>query len=208
MFDKELLKAIACKDVTAYNEFYNRYSHWLYEWALARIGDEAIVDDISQNFWILIWEEPEVVKLDENTSAKRFLLHLFNLRMIDYLRAASTRLLSVKGQQSAGDILDRFSYTHVLEDFELVEFNHIINSIIEELPEIMQRIFTLLYKEDLSIKETAERLNINEKTVSYKSKMTIGLIRNRLKVLQSGDNKSLEQFESLTSIFILLSLFK
>ncbi|GAB6122609.1 RNA polymerase sigma factor [Dysgonomonas termitidis] len=208
MFDKKLLEAIAKKDVKAYNQFYNKYSDWLYDWALGRIGDEDIADDISQNFWILLWEEPEIVKLDENASAKRFLLHLFNLRMIDYLRAASTRLLSLKGQRSIAEISEISSYTHVYEDFELTEFNSIINSIIAGLPETLQEIFTLLYKEELSIKETAKRLNMNEKTVSYKSKKTIALIREKLELLQSDDAENLGKLESFTSLLILLSLLK
>lgn len=203
MFDKELLEAIAHKNVKAYNEFYNRYSHWLYEWALSRIGDESIVDDVSQNFWILIWEEPQIVKLDENASAKRFLLHLFNLRMIDYLRAASTRLLSFKDRQSVIEISERFSYTHVSEDFELTEFYEIINSIIEQLPETLQKIFTLLYKEELSIKETAKKLSINEKTVSYKSKKAITFIQEKFEALQSGDKKALNQIDSLTFLWMV-----
>lgn len=208
MFDKKLLEAIAKKDVKAYNQFYNKYSDWLYDWALGRIGDEDIADDISQNFWILLWEEPGIVKLDENASAKRFLLHLFNLRMIDYLRAASTRLLSLKGQRSIAEISEISSYTHVYEDFELTEFNSIINSIIAGLPETLQEIFTLLYKEELSIKETAKRLNMNEKTVSYKSKKTIALIREKLELLQSDDAENLGKLESFTSLLILLSLLK
>lgn len=64
----------------------------------------------------------------------------------------------------------------VSEDFKLTEFYEIINSIIEDLPETLEKIFTLLYKEELSIKETAKRLNINEKTVSYKSKKAITFI--------------------------------
>lgn len=202
MFDKELLEAIAHKNVKAYNEFYNRYSHWLYEWALGRMGDEAIVDDISQNFWILIWQEPGIVKLDENASAKRFLLHLFNLRMIDYLRAVSTRLLSYKDRQPIAEISERFSYTHVYEDFELAEFQEIINSIIEDLPETLQRIFTLLYKEELSIKETAKKLNINEKTVRYKSKKATTFIQEKIEALQSDDKKALNQIDSLTFLLI------
>lgn len=208
MLDKELLEAIARKDVKAYNQFYNKYSDWLYDWALGRIGDEDIADDISQNFWILLWEEPGTVKLDENASAKRFLLHLFNLRMIDYLRAASTRLLSLKGHRSIAEISEISSYTHVYEDFELTEFNNILNSIIDGLPETLREIFTLLYKEELSVKETAKRLNMNEKTVSYKSKKAITFIQEKFEALQSDDKKALDQINSLTFLWIVTMIFR
>lgn len=161
--DKELVEAISRKDAVAYNEFYDRYSFFLYRWALNRIRDKDITDDVSQNFWILLWEEPDMIKLDESGSAKRFLLHLFNLRMIDYLRAASTRLLTSDNTTSTEIIAEVLTYSHIDEEFEKAEFYNIINSIIQELPAMTQKIFTLLYKEELSIKETAKKLNINEK---------------------------------------------
>lgn len=204
MCDKELLEAIAHKEVRAYNEFYDRYSYLLYEWALKRIKDRDITDDVSQNFWILVWEEPGMIKLDEDGSAKRFLLHLFNFRMIDYLKAAATRLLAVQNSYSVDEVADHFMYTHVSEEFELAEFNHIIDTIIQDLPTMMQEIFTLLYKEELSIKKTAEMLQINEKTVSYKSRACIDFIRNRLEVIQSHDKKYLAHSESVLKLILIL----
>ncbi len=204
MCDKELLEAIAHKEVRAYNEFYDRYSYLLYEWALKRIKDRDITDDVSQNFWILVWEEPRMIKLDEDGSAKRFLLHLFNFRMIDYLKAVATRLLTVQNSSSIDEVADHYMYTHVSEDFELAEFNHIIDLIILDLPVMMQEIFTLLYKEELSIKKTAEILRMNEKTVSYKSRACIDFIRNRLEEIQSHDKKYLAHSELVLKIFLVV----
>ncbi len=202
--DKELLEAISRKEVVAYNNFYDRYSNFLYKWALNRIRDKDITDDVSQNFWILIWEEPEMIRFDENGSAKRFLLHLFSLRMIDYLRAAATRLLTLNNNYSTEEIANDLTYTHVSEEFEAAEFNHIINSIIQELPTMTQKIFTLLYKEELSIKKTAESLQINEKTVSYKSRTCIEFIRHKLEDIQAHDAKYSHRIEPTLEMIIML----
>lgn len=202
--DKELLEAISRKEVVAYNKFYDRYSHFLYEWALNRIKDKDITDDVSQSFWILIWEEPEMIRFDENGSTKRFLLHLFNLRMIDYLRAAATRLLTLNNNHSPEEIANSLVYTHVSEEFEAAEFSNIINSIVQELPIITQKIFTLLYKEELSIKKTAESLQMNEKTVSYKSQACIEFIRHKLKDIQVHDAKYSRRIEPTLEMIIIL----
>ncbi len=202
--DKELLEAISRKEVVAYNKFYDQYSHFLYEWALNRIKDKDITDDVSQNFWILIWEEPEIIRFDEDGSAKRFLLHLFNLRMIDYLRAATTRLLTLNNNYLIEEVANGITYTHVFEEFEAAEFRNIIDSIIGELPMITQKIFTLLYKEELSIKKTAESLQMNEKTVSYKSRTCIEFIRHKLEDIQVHDAKYFHRIEpTLEIVFIL-----
>lgn len=202
--DKELVEAISRKDAVAYNEFYDRYSFFLYRWALNRIRDKDITDDVSQNFWILLWEEPDMIKLDESGSAKRFLLHLFNLRMIDYLRAASTRLLTSDNTTSTEIIAEVLTYSHIDEEFEKAEFYNIINSIIQELPAMTQKIFTLLYKEELSIKETAKKLNINEKTVSYKSRDCIEFIRRRLERMQMQEAKYSHRIEPTLKVIIIL----
>ena len=174
---------------------------------MSRIGDEAIADDVTQNFWVNIWQEPQLVKVDENGTAKRFLLHLFSFRMINYLKATSTKLISAKNSNSLDEINSFLSYTHVFEELELNEFNHIIDEIIGDFPDLMQKIFILLYREELSIKDTAKQLNINEKTVSYKSKAVINEIRERLKAMDI-QNGSINKSESLLTLFVLFYFFK
>ena len=68
--DRHLLELIALKDEKSFNEFYKRYSSLLYKWALNRIGNTDIANDIAQDFWSTLWLNPQKIKTNSEGSAK------------------------------------------------------------------------------------------------------------------------------------------
>lgn len=177
--DKNLLSDIAGKDEKAFNLFYDRYYKLLYKWAFQRTGDMDITDDITQNFWIKIWEEPELIKTDEEGCAKNFMLRHFTYRMLDYMKSSYIKTLT-GNRVSPEEIENELSYTHVSEELDFKELENIINDILKKLPGKMAEIFVVHVRDGHTIQETAEILDINERTVRYNTKECIGLLKKEL----------------------------
>ena len=205
MSDKELLEAIALKDEQAFNTFYDRYEKLLYKWAYNRTGDINLTNEITQNFWIKVWSEPALIKTDDKDSARNFLLHHYTYRMFDYLKSSYFKLIGGETRKDIDEIDAVMPYTHVEEEFNFKEVNNIINSILEMLPEIDREVITLIWQEELSIKEISRYLKIDERTVHYKSKDGISFIKKNIKKLynikeqQNNESKDSNLFNEISS---------
>lgn len=205
MSDKELLEAIALKDEQAFNTFYDRYEQLLYKWAYNRTGDINMTNDITQNFWVNVWSKPALIKTDDNGSARNFLLHHYTYRMLDYLKSSYFKLTGGEKRKDIDEIESAISYTHVEEEFDFKEVNEVINGIIEMLSEIDREVISLIWREELSVKEVSQYLKIDERTVNYKSKGGILFVRNNFRKLyniksqQKNEDKDTSLFKEIPS---------
>lgn len=172
--DKELIEAISQKkDEVAFTIFYHKYYRLLYEWAFRKTSDWELANEITQYFWITFWENPEIIKTDANDSANKFLLHHFTYRMLDFLKSSYVKTLSDAGRISFEELENELSYTHVSEEYEIKEFESVVTDFFSDKPAKMGEIFMMLHRDGYTIRETAEILKINERTVKYKSKHAI-----------------------------------
>lgn len=176
MSDKELLQAIEHKDERAFNIFYEKYARGLAQFALKCTRDENLTKDIVQLFWIRLWENPMEIKTDESGSAYRYLTKFFTFRMLDILKERTEK---------------KEVYCEYIEDFDIQSYDisdgmdmkelySIIDMALNSLPDASKEIFKMQYVDELSVGETAQILNINERTVRYKSQECIDSIRKSL----------------------------
>ncbi|WP_157258727.1 RNA polymerase sigma factor [Dysgonomonas sp. BGC7] len=203
MSDKELIEAISRKDEIAFNAFYNRYYRLLYEWAFRRTCDLELADEITQNFWITIWMAPEVIKTDTKGSANKFLLHHFTYRMLDFLKSSYVKTLSDTDKISFERLENELSYSHVAEEYDIKEIESVLNEILRGLPNKMGEVFMMLHKDGYTIKETAEILNINERTVKYKSKQAMDTLK-KIMEKEGLDTKSFQVVRDVSSSVIYI----
>ena len=52
-----------------------------------------------------------------------------------------------------------------------------INGILKDFPDKMGEIFMMLHRDGYTVRETAEILNMNERTVKYKSKQAVAALK-------------------------------
>ena len=201
--DKELLEAIGRKDRKAFMTFYDRYARLLQMWALKRTRNKELTEDIAQNFWIIVWSNPTVIKTNEDGMAKDYLLRYFSYRMLDYIKSAGAQLLG--NESKLEEMIASLSYTHVFEELETNEIHTIINDVIGSLSQLTRDIFDLLWEKNYSVKEAAQKLNVSEKVVRTNYNKTINTLRNHLTMLQAGDNTKLQP-ETALVLFILLGM--
>ena len=186
--------------------FYERYARLLQMWALKRTGNKDLTEDIAQNFWIVIWTNPSVIKINEDGVAKDYLLRYFSYRMLDYIKSAGAQLLG--NESKLEEMTASLSYTHVFEELETTELHHLINEVIGSLPDLTREIFDLLWEKNFSVKEAAQQLNVSEKVVRSNYNKTINTLRNHLTILQqAGENTKLQR-EVILLLLLLLGLNK
>jgi RNA polymerase sigma factor (sigma-70 family) len=203
--DKDLLNAIEGKDQKAFKVFYERYARLLQTWALKRTGNKELTEDIAQNFWIIVWTNPSVIKVNEDGSAKDYLLRFFTYRMLDYIKSAGAQLLG--DEMKLLEVTQQLSYTHVFEELETNEIHSLIHDVLENIPNLSREIFDLLWEKNYSVKEASQKLNVSEKVVRTNYNKTINTLRNHLITLQAGDNTKLQP-ETVLLLLLLLGLNK
>lgn len=127
-----------------------------------------------------MWLEPHIIKADEEGCANKFLLHHFTYKMLDFLKSSYVKTLSDSDKIAFEELENELTYTHVLEDFDLKDFSALIKEILEGLPDRMGEVFLMLHRDGYTIRETAEKMGINERTVKYKSKQCIDYLKKAL----------------------------
>lgn len=192
MNDLELLKAISEKNKDAFGQLYDAYHKALFAKAYHRIKNVEQAEEIMQNFWIDVWEKTEKFKCDEQGNAMGFLSHYLFFRILDYIRKESINIITLANEESFQQFEESLSYSHVSEEYDIKELDWVIQSILQEFPGKMAEIFMLHHKEGHTLKETAKILNLNERTVRYKSKECIAVLK-----------KMLENHENITSFKIV-----
>lgn len=177
MSDLELLEAIARKDVNAFNSLYRKYNKFLLTKASLRIQDTELAEGIMQDFWIEVWIQPSKIKCNTDGNAKGFLSNYLLFRVLDFYRRESMNVIALANNETLEHIEDEFSYTHISEEYDIKELELVINCILKDFPNKMGEIFMMLHRDGYTIKETAKILNMNERTVKYKSKQAIATLK-------------------------------
>lgn len=150
------------------------------KWIYSRTRNKNITQDISQTFWIKIWENASSYKTDKNASAKKYLLTTLSNHIIDYLRSGESRLEGVD-EQYWEFLTETTEYTHVLENIEQDELRQIITLALESLPEMTQKIFDLRWNQQRSVEETASLTDLSERMVKYHYGDAKNSIKDKLK---------------------------
>jgi RNA polymerase sigma-70 factor (ECF subfamily) len=175
--DKELLDAIAQQDVRTFNILYGRYNRLLYAKVLGRLKNPGQAREIMQGLWISIWERPAFVKTNETGAAKGFLYHYLAYRVLDFIRKEKFHAIAIATREPLEAVEETLSYVHVAEEYELHEFEARVASIIDGLPDQTAEIFTLHWRQGYSLKEVANLLQLDERSVRQKSKESIDVLK-------------------------------
>ncbi len=197
ILDKELLEKIAKKNESAFNEFYKKYAPLLYKWVYNRIGNYEACNEVTQDFWSNFWVNPQTIKTNEEGSAKNFLLHFFTYRILDYLRTHKKRENIIASDWEFDNLSETLNYSHILEEIHEKEIYKVIDEILETLPDLTKEIFICRMEKSYSVKETANHLNIDEKTVYNRSFDALKTIRSKVTEMLT-DEKNIKTQEALS----------
>ncbi|WP_434036257.1 RNA polymerase sigma factor [Formosa sp. 4Alg 33] len=202
--DQDLLNAIYDnKDEIAFKVFYDKYAKLLLNWATKRTGNRDLAEDIVQNFWVIFWSKPHTIKTDEFGVARKYLIHYFTYRMLDYLRTSASKF---SGHEFVLDTIENEdSYQHIIEDIQVKDMLDMIDRVLVNFPILTQEIFKNIWELNFSVKETSKTYGVSEKIVRTHYKKVLSLIQDQTKAFIGTSSKS---FKIFLEILILVGLIK
>ncbi|TCC92771.1 RNA polymerase sigma factor [Pedobacter hiemivivus] len=154
----------------SFTAIFNTYWKKLYVIAYRRLGDEELAKDIVQDVFVYFWKERQNIIINESLEA-------YLRRSVQYQIIAHFRKHTIHSK-ALSFLLEKMNEVEVNIRDILTEqdFANTVNSEVKEMPDTMQEIFKLRFK-DQSIKEISEQLGLAEKTV--RNNISMGLVRIR-----------------------------
>jgi RNA polymerase sigma factor (sigma-70 family) len=198
--DDILLKKIKSGDRPAFVILYERYWDSFYTMIFMRTKDREATEELLQNLWIRILENPEFVQTDEEESAQGYLFRFIHYRILDYY--ASIKKIQEVYVDETEDFLSEITdseYFEILEDNDISELFIMIDEVISRLTPTEQKVYDLRIRKNMSVVETAEALNLTNKTVSNNLSKALNEIREQL-------NPNYESSKKLISLLVLMEM--
>jgi len=176
--DSKLLLLISNKDAKAFEALYNRYIRTIYRYVYRELNDERQADDLIQDFWLKVWENPSFLKCNEDGSVKGYMLQHMKFRILDLYRKTMTHLmLELKPEFLEHEEALYNSITEHLNETELLVAIH---EALEQVSPLMRKVFWMRI-DNWSVEETARNLSVSSKTVYNKYSESLAVVRKHLR---------------------------
>jgi len=180
--DEQVIKLVSNGNCAAFEIIMRRYNQRLYRIARSILEDNDAAEDAVQQAYISAY-----YKLDNYTHTGRFGAWLTRITINEALMI-KRKPENINSKNSA--TIDNDKVSGLITDpstvYENKELAKLIESAIEHLPEEFRHVFVLRSIQQLSTKETADSLDINETTV----KTRLHRARN---IMQATLNKHIEK---------------
>lgn len=156
MSDLELWHKVRNNSEEAFKELFYRYHPLLINLAFTYLRDENTAKDLAQNVFVNIWQKRKELNIRDD--CKAYLLRAMRNHCINYLKKKKSVFLddSFQPPDPSADGQDRL---------HLEDLNKRVQLAITKMPEACRMIFLLRRREDLSLKEIAQQMEISTKTV-------------------------------------------
>lgn len=178
MNDSGLLLLISKKDAKAFDAFYNRYIKLIYKFVYRELYDEMHTDDLIQDFWIRVWEDPSFLRCNEKGSVESYMLQYLKFRILDLYRKTAKNLIRVCNIDIAEYELSE--YRSITEELIEKELLMIIHEALENQPQIIRNTFWMRIN-NWSVEETARTLSVSSKTVYNKYSESLTVVRTHIR---------------------------
>ncbi len=172
--DETLLQELKRGSRQAFENLYLKYWDKLYSTVYKRIKDNAVAEEIVQDFFVSLWEKRETIVI--NSSFEGYIFTAVRYQVLNLIQKQIVRdnyKLQLHNYESASN--------STLDQVYFNELNQIIEQEISQLPDKCQHVFRLSRQENLSIKEIALKLSISTKTVENHLTKALKLLRINLK---------------------------
>ena len=157
--DQELIDRIKVDDDGAFTQIYTRYWKVLLSIAANKIKDLEEAEEIVQDIFVQLWKRRH--ELEITGSLNNYLAVSLKYRVIKVLAKRHSQQKYVDYKLSQGLLLD--NSTQEWLDFEELKVR--LGELVARLPEKWKLVYQMSKESYFSQKQSAEELNISEKTV-------------------------------------------
>ena len=175
--DSKLLILIAIKDEKAFDVFYYRYIKMIYKYVYSELGDQEQTDDLIQDFWARVWEDPSFLKCNESGSVRSYMLQHLKFRILDLYRKTLTRLIEETDPIELEN--EMYEYNNIISQLSEQELLAIIQEALEDEPMLVRNAF-LMRINNWSVKEIAKTLSVNPKTIYNNYATSLAIVRKHI----------------------------
>ncbi len=174
--DYLLLKSILEKDRKAFALLYDRYIKLIYKFVYQALNDQERTDDLIQEFWMKVWEDPSFLKCNEQGSVQSYMLRNLRFRVLGVYRETLKNMISIDQLEETME----FNYQDITAGLDERELLLVIREALDKQPYVVRKTFWLRIN-DWSVEETAKVLSVSKKTVYNKYSESLSIVRSHLK---------------------------
>lgn len=168
--DALLLRRIAMKDPTALQALMRHYNQRLYRVARSILRNDADAEEAVQEAFYKAYQAVAGFRGDASVSTwlVRIVVNESNRRLRKINRLSTWLEFNSETMREAiemAPIMDQVSSTQPEPTFARAQTRHLLESYIDQLPDLFRSVFVMRAVEELSVEETAVTLGIPEATV-------------------------------------------
>lgn len=181
--DAVLLVAVYNNDEKAFNLLFERHWSKVYTAIFKYVKDQEACLELTHDIFVNIWNKRHTLHIK---SFKNYVItagSYHGIRKRQSLKAS--QLMYIEDYEYTENM--EYSYNHHADfnegeiSIDLCELNIEIDTLLNDLPKRCREIYTMSRKENLSISEIAERLNISKRTVENQLTCALKHLRTSLK---------------------------
>lgn len=196
--DCSLLALISEKNRKAFDLFYKRYIRLIYKFVYHELNDQELTDDLIQEFWMKVWEDPSFLKSNHQGSVQSYMLQYLRFRILDVYRETLKNIISI--DQLEPEESSALNYHGITDKLDEEELLLVLREALDDQPYVVRKTFWLRIN-NWSVEETANLLSVSQKTVYNKYSESLSIVRSHIK------NKHPELIEDFNSAVTGKKLF-
>lgn len=180
--DRILLQAIATSaDSEAFLILYDRYGQKLLRYFNNVTNDTDTALDLSQNFWLYIWQNASRLIYENMDSAESLFFNMATKRVVDYYR--SPKCSKESPLDDFLNLPDNDSSSSSPEsDYCAGEIRKITEKVLNKYPELDKQVFICQKELDYPAQRTASQFNISIESIYKKVSIIMKDLRFQLKL--------------------------
>ena len=180
--DRILLQAIATSaDSEAFLILYDRYGQKLLRYFDNVTNDTDTALDLSQNFWLYIWQNASRLIYENMDSAESLFFNMATKRVVDYYR--SPKCSKESPLDDFLNLPDNDSSSASPEsDYCAGEIRKITEKVLNKYPELDKQVFICQKELDYPAQRTASQFNISIESIYKKVSIIMKDLRFQLKL--------------------------
>jgi RNA polymerase sigma-70 factor, ECF subfamily len=178
--DRKIIQDFFAGNNEAYRELLKKYLKPVYNFLRIMIKDPDILDDLSQETFIKAWKN--LKRYDQNKNFKTWLFTIAKNTAYDFLKKKKTIPFSYFTDEEGNNPLENIKTEEILplEILEKVEKEQDFEKKLEQLSVDYRTLLLLHYKEDFSLQEISQILNISYNTVKSRHQRALLALKKAL----------------------------